>query len=64
MYLVTMIPLVCLFALQHYCSTFTNISIICTQAFSIIIINLTHKVSYRTHGRHVVIYIPVFALYV
>ena len=56
MYLGT-ITLVHLFANQHCCSTFTNISIIDTQPS-----NLTHTVSYGTYETHVVIYIPILAI--
>ena len=55
-YLVTVIPLVYLFASQHCCSTFTKIVTPGRLTF-----NLTRTVSYGRYGTHVVIYIPVFA---
>ena len=61
MYLVTMIPLVHLFANQLYCSTFTSIGTLYTPRC--LAFKLTYTDTYRICGTHLVIYIPIFALY-
>ena len=52
----------CTFIFSQHCrSTFTNTSIINTQALHLTL-NLIHTVSYESYITHVVIYIPVFTI--